>query len=64
MGVHLVGPEVSIRWIRWHHDHLVLLDEFVAQLDRQSEVKVEDASLADVLDFSARLTDLSLLIAR
>lgn len=64
LGVHLVGPEVSVGGVSWHHDLLVLLDELVAQLDRQAEIKVEDASLAHILHLGARLADLRLLVPR
>ena len=63
VGVHLVCPEVSIGRIGGHHDHLVLLDELVSELDWEAEVEIEDAGLADVFDLGTRLANLSLLVA-
>ena len=38
ISVHLVCPEISVRSVRWHCDCLVLINEFITQLDRKAEV--------------------------
>ena len=62
--VDIVCPEVFVCLLLRHDHHFVALNELVSDFDRETEVKVKKASLANIFELRAGLADLSFLVSK
>lgn len=64
LRVHVVRPVISVGQLFRHFDLFFLGYVLVSELDRQTEIEVENAGLAYVLELGAGLAYFSLLVPR